>query len=62
MKIAQIEYRNAPDQPVNITLHVNTVQRLPCGSMQVVAVDAFDNLASKAEAMACARAFHAVLA
>jgi len=62
MKIAQIEYRNAPDQPCNITLHVNTVRMLAGGGMQVVSVDRFDNLASKEEALACARAFHAVLA
>jgi hypothetical protein len=54
MKLAQIEYRNAPTEPVRITLHVNTVSRLSCGALIVDAVDCYHRIASKPAALALA--------
>ena len=61
-RIAQIEYLNAPEAPVDITLHVNTVAQLPCGGWRVHAVEKFPCIASKAAAMALARSLGAALA
>jgi hypothetical protein len=61
-RFAQIEYRNAPDEPTCITLHVNTVAKLPTGQWRVHAVEQFPGIASKPAAMALARQLGAALA
>jgi hypothetical protein len=61
-RIAQIEYRNAPGARTDITLHVNTVAKLPSGQWRVHAVEQFPGITSKPDAMALARQLGAPLA
>jgi len=59
MKFAQIAYRNAPDEPVDIALYVNTVSRLACGMLRTDAVEVFGGITSKPAALALAKSLGA---
>jgi hypothetical protein len=60
-RFAQIEYRNEPGKPTNITLHVNTCARVD-GGWRVHSVEQFPGITSKPAAMALARQLGASLA
>jgi hypothetical protein len=60
-RFAQIEYRNEPNKPADIVLHVNTVSKLPSGQWRVHSVEQFAGITSKTAAMALALQMGAAL-
>lgn len=58
---AEIEYRNAPTEPVNITLHLMTLRHLDGGLCVVDTHDMRHGIKSKAEALAIVDQLGAVL-